>query len=207
MAVVTIGGQSWVVENLDVDTFRDGTSIAHASSSAQWDSYAKSLTPAWCYYKFDSSNSRDYGRLYNWYAVSASQNLAPVGFRLPTLADWTTLINAQGGQLTAGRPLKNTKFWGSMARINGNGSNASGFTANPGGYMLQDGEFYDFSWSANFWSTTTASAGDAYTTRLFWQNAQAINPQANMGMGLSVRILASGSYTGSSNFNPSENYG
>lgn len=207
MAVVTIGAQNWVVENLDVDTFRDGTAIAEASSSTQWESYANSATPAWCYYNFDSSNSREYGRLYNWYAVSASQQLAPVGFRLPTLADWTTLISNQGGQSVAGQPLKNTKYWNSMGRISGNGTNTSGFTGNPGGYMKRTGEFFDFSWSGNFWATTTASISDAYTTRLFWQNRSAINPQANMGMGLSVRILASGSYTGSSNFNPSENYG
>ena len=62
MAIVTIGSQQWDDQNLDVDAFGDGTSIAEASSSDQWIAYCDTGTPAWRYYNDDNGNSGTYGK-------------------------------------------------------------------------------------------------------------------------------------------------
>lgn len=192
-SIVQIGSQYWMLKNLQVETFQDGTPISEVSSSEQWSEYAASETPGWCYYNFDESNEEEYGKLYNYYAVSASNGIAPSGFRVPTESDWNTLITATGGEKMAGFSLKNNTNWLTLNRTPGNGSNQSGFTGNPGGYFKENGEQFDFGWSANFWSTTLAGAGKSKGVRLYWQNRSAIKLDTPHGMGLSVRLIATGS--------------
>ena len=206
MAIVQIGSQFWTKENLAVESFRDGTPITECSSSEQWQQLSLDNKPAWCYYKFDASNEEEYGKLYNYYAVSSSKNIAPVGFRVPTLADFNTLAAAYGGNFAAGYKLKNSKNWNTIRRQSGNGNNESGFTGNPSGYVKENGEFWDFGWSANFWTTDSGSI-DATSVRLYWGNANVTPINANMDMGLAIRLVyGSGTYTGSLDFNPSTQF-
>lgn len=210
MALVTIGSQVWDDQNLDVDTFGDGTPIAEASSSEQWVEYCTAGTPAWRYYDDDNSNSATYGKLYNWYVVSASITSKNIvenpQFKVPTSTDYNDLITNQGGVRVAGHPLKNTENWGTLTRISGNGSNASGWKGNPGGFIQTTGEFFDKTWSGNWWSRTSSSATNAIGYKLYWQNRSAIGIETPMNMGLSIRLIVSGSWTGSNNYRPSENW-
>jgi uncharacterized protein (TIGR02145 family) len=206
MAVVQIGSQFWTKENLAVESFQDGTPITECSSSEQWQQLAIDNKPAWCYYKFDASNEEEYGKLYNWYVVSSSRQVAPVGFRVPTTSDWDTLISQLGGEKAAGYKLKNDVNWNTMNRISGNGNNQSEFTANPSGYIKENGDFWDFGWSANYWSQTTASANSSVSVRLYWQNKDAIKIDGMNDMGLAIRLISSGSYTGSLSDNPTQNF-
>jgi uncharacterized protein (TIGR02145 family) len=98
MAIVQIGSQYWVKENLAAESFQDGTPIAEISSSEQWEEYGQSGTPGWCYYNFDESNEEEYGKLYNYYVVSSSKSIAPTGYRVPTETDWNALIAYAGGE-------------------------------------------------------------------------------------------------------------
>lgn len=211
MALVTIGTQTWDDQNLDVDAFGDGTPILQASSSQQWVDYCAAGTPAWRYYDDDGGNSPTYGRLYNWFVVSASISTHPIventQFKVPSSDDFNTLINFLGGTRAAGLPLKNTENWGTLGRISGNGNNSSGWKGNPGGFLTVDGQFFDLTWSGNWWSQTSSSATTAPGYRLYWQNRSAIAIQTPMIMGLSIRLIASGSWTGSAGFKPSENWG
>ena len=77
MALVTIGTQTWTVENLDVDTFGDGAVIVEVSASDQWERCGTAGTPAWCYYNFDSSNSATYGKLSKWLYFSTPDCIKP----------------------------------------------------------------------------------------------------------------------------------
>lgn len=206
MAIVQIGSQFWTKENLAVESFQDGTPITECSSSEQWQQLAIDNKPAWCYYKFDASNEEEYGKLYNWYVVSSSRQVAPVGFRVPTTSDWDTLISQLGGEKAAGHKLKNDVNWNTMNRISGNGNNQSEFTANPSGYIKENGDFWDFGWSANYWSQTTSSANSSVSVRLYWQNKDAIKIDGMNDMGLAIRLISSGSYTGSLSDNPSQNF-
>jgi len=206
MAVVQIGSQYWSKENLAVETFQDGTPITECSSSEQWADLASTNTPAWCYYNFNPSLEEEYGKLYNYYAISSSKGIAPVGFRVPSLADFNTLAAAFGGNSLAGYKLKNSKNWSTLKRQNGNGNNQSNFTGNPGGFVKENGDFWDFSWSANFWTTDSGST-DATSVRLYWGNTQVVPISANMDMGLAIRLVySSATYTGSSDYNPSSDF-
>jgi len=211
MALVTIGTQTWDDQNLDIDVFGDGVAIAHASSSQQWIDYCTAGTPAWRYYSDDSSNATTYGRLYNWYVVSASITAHPITenpqFKVPTSAEYNTLITYLGGTQAAGFAMKNTENWSTLTRVSGNGSNSSGWKGNPGGFVSVAGEFFDLNWGGSWWSRTSSSATTAPGYKLFWQNRSATAITTPMTMGLSIRLIVSGSWTGSNGFRPSENWG
>lgn len=197
-SIVQIGSQYWMRDNVAAESFQDGTPITEVTSSEQWFECAQSGTPAWCYYNFDPSLEEEYGKLYNYYVVSSSKEIAPPGWRVATLADYNTLIQGLGGEKAAGFKMKNTKNWQTLDRSNPNGNNQSGYTSNPSGFVREDGVFWDFGWSANYWTSTTASATDAETIRLYWQNRNAINIDASKNMGMAIRLVyATGSYTGS----------
>ncbi len=206
MAVVQIGSQHWSAENLAVESFQDGTSITECSSSEQWTVLGSTNTPAWCYYNFDPSYEEEYGKLYNYYVISSSSEIAPVGFKVPSLSDFNTLSANFGGNNLAGHKLKNTKNWNTLKRQNGNGDNQSLFTGNPSGFIKENGDFWDFSWSGNYWTTDSGST-DATSVRLYWANKKLTNISAGMDMGLAIRLLyKSGTYTGSRDYNPNMDF-
>jgi len=80
-----------------------------------------------------------YGALYNWYAVNTGK-LAPVGWHVPTHAEFQTLIATLGGSGIAGAHLKETGFvhWSDQ---NSGSDNTSGFTALGSGQRNEDGSF------------------------------------------------------------------
>ncbi len=59
---VTIGDQTWMVENLKVTRYYDGTSISNVTDNESWNSLS---TPAYCWYNNDESYKSTYGALYN----------------------------------------------------------------------------------------------------------------------------------------------
>jgi uncharacterized protein (TIGR02145 family) len=206
MAVVQIGSQFWTKKNLAVESFQDGTPITECSSSEQWAELASTNTPAWCYYNFDPSNEEEYGKLYNYYVISSSKQISPLGFRVPSLGEYNELASAFGGNSLAGRRLKNTTNWNTIRRQSGNGDNQSGFTGNPSGYVKENGEFWDFGWSSNYWTSDSGSI-DATSVRLYWSNTNVVSIPANMDMGLAIRLIfGSGSYTGSLDFDPTQDF-
>ena len=103
-------------------------------------------TPAWCYYGYKTENEKKYGKLYNWFAVNDSRGLAPEGFKIATLSDWSELIDFLGGTSVAGGKLKSSTGWVSDGRAMGllkvsDSTNESQFTALPSGLVRQDGNF------------------------------------------------------------------
>ena len=86
---ITIGTQVWMTKNLDVATFRNGDPIPQAKTDEEWEKAGENQQPAWCYYDNDPANGAKYGKLYNWYAVNDSRGLAPVGYHIPSDAEWT----------------------------------------------------------------------------------------------------------------------
>ena len=88
----TIGVISWATENLNNKTFRDGTPIDEAQSTADWASKNQTGIPAWCYYDFNPANGRTYGIIYNKHVINSSKKIAPIGYSLPGVAEWAQLI-------------------------------------------------------------------------------------------------------------------
>lgn len=127
---VTIGSQSWLVENLKTTKFNDGTDIPLVTDGTEWQGLT---TPSYCYYDNDEATYKDsYGALYNWFAVNTGK-LCPDGWRVPSKSDWEILIDFLGGTSAAGGKLKEsgTEHW---KNPNTGATNETGFTALPGGY-------------------------------------------------------------------------
>ena len=108
---VDLGNQTWMAENLNVSTFRNGDTILEVKTTEEWIKAGKEGKPAWCYYDNDTANGRIYGKLYNWYAVDDKRGLAPDGWHVATDEEWTTLSHFLGGEFTAGKKMKSLSGW------------------------------------------------------------------------------------------------
>lgn len=139
---VVIGTQTWMTKDLDVTNYKDGTFIPEAQTTVDWIRFINNPgvnSDAWVYPSeadvsgnFYKSNP-DYGKLYNWYAVTKSLGVCPVNWHVPTTTEWTTLYTFLSGSTVAGGKLKEA---GSLHWASGNiADNSSNFTAIPGGYM------------------------------------------------------------------------
>jgi len=137
---VVIGTQTWMAENLNVATFRNGDPIPEAKTQEEWQKAGREGRPAWCYYDFNAENGKVYGKIYNWYAVNDPRDLAPTGWKIPKLNDWrvleknvnnlyySKLIYSTGSIID--QQLMSKEHWFE----NENGTNETGFNALPGGY-------------------------------------------------------------------------
>lgn len=183
---VKIGKQVWMIDNLNVDKFRNGDPILHAQSAEEWINAGKNKQPAWCYHTNDSVNGEKYGKLYNWYAVIDPRGLAPKGWHVPSDSEWTALVQYLGGWWSAAYKMKSSSGWKDM----GNGSNSSGFSGLPGGCRSSyDGHFNSIGEYGYWWSSTECNTVSAWTRHLF----SAVNSvfRYNLGKedGYSVRCL------------------
>lgn len=142
---VKIGTQTWMAENLNVSTFRNGDPILQAKTDEEWEKAGKNKQPAWCYYDNDPENGSKYGKLYNWFAVNDPRGLAPKGWHVPSNHEWGILSAFLGGREIAGRKMKSSNGWQTIEinreKYYGNGSNESGFTGYPGG--IRSGAYYE----------------------------------------------------------------
>jgi uncharacterized protein (TIGR02145 family) len=184
---MTVCNQIWKVENLDVSTFRNGVVIPEISDSASW---ANTTGPAWCWHNFDSTTNHIYGKLYNWYAVNATDNLAPIGWHIPTKAEWDEYTDCLGGYLFAGTKMKESGFahwWQGAAGKEGN--NSSGFKGLPGGYIVENGVFYATGPAGYFWTKDANSTTDAFSKILFYNGTDLGDRMSNKKCGFSVRCL------------------
>ncbi len=155
---ITIGTQTWMVENLKTTKYRDGSSIPNVTDGNTWTGLTSG---AYCDYNNLSSNSSVYGRLYNWYTVKDSRNVAPLGWHVPTDAEWTILSDYLGGLDISGGKIKEigTSHWNSP---NTGATNQSGFSALPGGNRNYDGQFVGINNASNWLSTTEFNIDSAW---------------------------------------------
>ena len=182
---VTIGTQVWMTKNLDVSTFRNGDPIPQAKTKEEWEKAGDNKLPAWCYYENDPANGAKYGKLYNWYAVSDSRGLAPVGYHIPSDAEWTILSDYLGGAEKAGAKMKSKQGWAE----DGNGTNSSGFSGLPGGFRGISGSFFGVGKYGYWWSSTEDGTGSAWLRTLDYGYGYVGRYDGYKGGGFSVRCL------------------
>ena len=152
---VTIGTQEWMVENLRTTKYSDGTSIPNVTDDTEWDNLS---TGAWCNYKNDIQYDSTYGKLYNFYAVETGK-LCPIGWHVPTDADWTVLkdyLTANGHSDGEGKALKATSGWDWVyyEGTTGNGTDDYGWNGLPGGIRVPIGNFKEIGNYGYWWSST-----------------------------------------------------
>ena len=126
-----IGGVVWMAENLNIET--DG-------------SYCYNDVP---------DNCSIYGRLYTY---EAAQTACPDGWHLATADEWDFLNNTVGTNSSASYYLKSTAGWWTDV---GNGNDAYGFTALPGGIRNIDGVYSDLTLAGYFWAEASIDGNSA----------------------------------------------
>jgi len=190
---ITIGTQTWMAENLRTTKFRDGTEMPNICYGL-WN---LSKNDAYCSYNntVDPVSIATYGRLYNWYTVTSSHNIAPVGWHLPTDAEWTTLIAELGGESVAGGKMKETSttHW---ITPNTGATNESGFTGLPAGLRGSGGSnpepFFNFMGECcYYWSSTEPGLNYAVGNycRLSSDNATVYRYNNSKSEGFAVRLV------------------
>ena len=187
---VTICNQTWTKSNLNVSRYRNGDVIPQVTNGSQW---ATLTTGAWCYYANTTSNGTTYGKLYNWYAVNDPRGLAPLGYHIPTDAEWTQLVDCLGGSTVAGGKMKST---GTIQAGNGlwqspntMATNESGFTGLPGGWCDISGTFTSISNDGRWWSSSEYNPADTWGRDLSHGTTTVSSYYFNKSYGYSVRCI------------------
>ena len=203
---VIIGSQCWMKENLRTTHYANGTSIELGSST--------STTTDYRYYPGNSSsNVSTYGYLYNWKAVmggsssssanpSGVQGICPMGWHVPSHAEWTELTDYVGSQSQywcdnldyyIAKALASTTGWNSSSgtcAVSDNlvTNNATGFSALPAG--CSGGSYYiGFVIEAEFWSATEYNDSFAHNRHLERSSPLVDKNVDEKFLGFSVRCV------------------
>ena len=185
---IKIGTQVWMIENLKVTRYNDGTAIPLVLDNTAWD-FTNLTTDGYCWYNNDAPTYKNtYGALYNWYTVNTGK-LCPTGWHVPTDAEWTTLTTYLGGESVAGGKLKEagTTHWFAP---NSGTNNESGFTGLPGGTRGGAG-FPSFGYEGYWWSSSEGDAGPggAWNRHLVYSGNHVYRENFYNRAGFSVRCL------------------
>ena len=175
---VTIGGKTWLAENLDYKF--SGLVVGQGSSTSE----ARAN-----YYNDDEAtygvHGNKYGLLYNWVAVKYLEDhksLLIPGWHIPTTTEWDALATAVGGSSVAGTKLKSTTGWSS-----GNGDGSYGFAVFPAGSQ-GSGSFFDLGSYGSFWTATEDLSSNAYI-RSFSTGPSMSSYSTYKSYGYSVRLV------------------
>lgn len=190
---ITIGKQVWMVENLKVTRFNDGTLIPEVLSDQEWDTLTSG---AYCWYNNDTlKNKNTYGALYNWQAVETGK-LCPIGWHVPTDSDWIILSTFLGGDSLAGGKLKSigiledsTGLWYSP---NFNATDKFGFYALPGGIRYTAAGGYgchERGANGYWWSSTEESSDGAWLRLIRYSKSNLFRYDGGKNTGISVRCI------------------
>ena len=208
-SVVRIGDQCWFAENLRTTTYADGTAIPAGLTYGEWGSTTSGATAVYgedggggCdNYSPDidacdeAQSLAEYGRLYNWYAVNNGSGLCPSGWHVPTDGEWMVLemelgMSGSEANLTGyrgtdeGTALKSTYGWS----YSGNGTDDFEFSALPGGFRSDFGNFYYAGYDGYWWSSSP-SGGDAWYRYLNDYGPGIVRNDFLPRYGFSVRCL------------------
>ena len=191
---VSICTQVWTTQNLTISNYRNGDVIPEVKDNAQWRNSTKG---AWCWYNNDSANYWQYGKLYNWYAVNDARGFAPLGWHIPSDAEWKRLLKCLDpsedtstcnyhGNIYAGLAIKEegTAHWKGPNTI---ATNTSGFTGLPSGYRLF--EFSDLGELGLWWSSTSYGNDVSWYYGIYYQNESVFTNTYRKSTGLSVRLI------------------
>jgi uncharacterized protein (TIGR02145 family) len=202
---ITIGSQVWMAENLKTTRYCNGDLIGTTIPASLNISGETSPKYQWAYLG-DESNVATYGRLYTWYAVIDSRKVCPIGWHLPSDAEWATLENflvANGfnydGTTTGNKYAKSLASvfgWTASSNAGAVGNtdypekrNSTGFTALPGGYRIYIGSFFYVGRYGSWWSAKEDGATYAVYRNLLEISSEVYRLSDNKKYGFSVRCI------------------
>ena len=199
---VMIGEQEWMAKNLSVTHYRNGDAIPNVTNNDNWVSLT---TGAYCNFNNKTNNSNIFGKLYNWYAVNDSRNIAPDGWHVPTddeikeleiylgmspeEADNTGHRGTNEGSKLAGW----SNLWAGIELsilTEDSEFGVSGFNAVPSGFRFSgDGFYYDMTDFTGFWSSTEYSSSKAWYRSLSYDLSGVFRSDYSKNYGFSIRCL------------------
>jgi uncharacterized protein (TIGR02145 family) len=190
---VKIGKQWWMAENLKVTHYLNGDAIPRVGNEIDWSNL---VTGA----HWNEYDAKSYGLIYNWYAVSDSRIIAPMGWHVPSDQDWMELEMSLGmsrseadefgwrGREEGGK-LKETGVF-HWYEPNAGATNESGFSALPVGWRYATGGFPDMGSDACFWSSSEAQDTLALHRNLNYQHSDVYRGKMDKRYGFSVRLIS-----------------
>jgi uncharacterized protein (TIGR02145 family) len=187
---IHIGNLEWMSENLDISTFRNGDPIPEARTDEEWYKAGKNGKPAFCYYRNDPADGKNYGKLYNWYAVNDPRGLAPVGWHVASDTEWRATTHHLGGSDAAGTMMKNASGW----LGNGNGTNSSEFSGLPAGCRDLEGSFSQLGEIAFWWTSSEWDESFAWYHCIDRSPSYVYRTNYYKANGLSVRCVRDPDY-------------
>ena len=162
--VVRIGEQCWMGTNLRTTQYSDGSAISNVTDNSAW--LQVGATGAWSNYENSAAHGATYGRLYNWYAATDPRGVCPMGWHVPTDAEWKQLestlgmpadeLNSAGTRGEAqnvGGMLKSSAVWNAP---NTGATNETGFSGLPGGARggFDEGTFFNLGTHGEWWTSS-----------------------------------------------------
>ena len=191
--LVEIGNQCWFKENLRTAAYNNGDPISNITDNIEW---SNTTTPARCFYNNLPSYQNSHGNLYNWYVIADPRNVCPIGWHVPSDAEWSTLVNNLGGPNVAGGKMKaigtiqsGTGLW---SYPNTDANNSSGFSGLPGGFRQIE---YNYSESVGAFWTSSVSEMDVIgstTYNMFYDSGIIERSYSFRAVGMSIRCISSG---------------
>jgi uncharacterized protein (TIGR02145 family) len=181
-----VGSKLWMVENLDVQFFRNGDPIPLITEDADWEKASNEGAPGCCYYNNNFNEFGTRGLLYNAYAVLDPRGLAPKGWHVATEAEYRDLVSLYGGENTAGKLLRNQKGW-----YDGPFMYMSDFKGLPNGTRHAWGEFE----GEGYYGQWLAESGNGEFSHMILRGEDIdalIFPIFDKGTGFSVRCVKDG---------------
>ncbi|HSQ41019.1 MAG TPA: FISUMP domain-containing protein, partial [Fibrobacteraceae bacterium] len=171
----------------------------------------KTYTIGWCYGvsagdtsdHSDSSTCDTYGRYYSWadamgidrqYLTSLwgetdtlvnFQGICPDGWHIPSAGEWSSLVEAVGGEDSAGAYLKSTSGWNNDK----NGLDSYGFTALPASVRNVNGNWNGLGYYADFWEASEYDGAEALFWNLYSYRTNFISDYDDKAFGMSLRCL------------------
>ena len=171
--IVTIGKQTWMAENLNYEVKRSGIFTNEVSNC----------------YDNNPANCDKYGKLYTW---SAAMIACPKGWHLPSKSEWESLTTTVGGSSMEGKYLKSINRWNDFEGKSGNGTDAYGFAALPGGYRSAN-SFYEIGYRGYWWTSSEYKHNIIFLSRAYYKSIYYENSanwyDGKETLGLSVRCL------------------
>ncbi len=182
---VVIGDQEWMTENLRVTRYSNGDDIPLITTSSEWQNLtggARAIMENYPVYE------ADYGYLYNGAAILDQRNIAPQGWHVPTDSEWQDLIDLMGGPDQAGGNLKSigTEYWDSP---NIGATDQSDFSALPGGYIDNYGDYWLPGEAGYFWTSTAHNADNIWSVATYYNDAEIWHGYSLSEFGYSVRCI------------------
>ncbi|MEO8761171.1 MAG: fibrobacter succinogenes major paralogous domain-containing protein [Bacteroidia bacterium] len=200
---VKIGNQWWMAENLKTKTYRNGTTIKTLTTSDPDSVWAQTIIGHLCEFDKNDDNGKLYGLLYNWYAVTDTNNIAPAGWHVPSDDEWKTLemylgmsqadadkVNWRGDNEADKLKVAQSLNWASYGSVWS--TNESGFSALAGCCRLFDGKWGNpgVTNTGFWWSTTNhASDNEAWFRYLDYKNSNVFRYHVAKSYGMSIRCV------------------